>query len=65
MGCGKDCAIASSSRFIAFQVSEELRGPAYVLPLEEITKRVMDAWDRGATEVSAQVESLNVAVVFS
>ena len=40
--------------FCAFskgKVAEELRGPAYVVPLEEITRRTAEAWNRGATEV--------------
>eukprot|EP00798_Chlamydomonas_sp_ICE-L_P000071 gene71-12891_t len=35
--------------------SEELRGPAYLLPMEEISRRAAEAWGRGATEVCMQV----------
>ena len=35
----------------AQELGEGLRGPAYLLPLEEITRRTAEAWDRGATEV--------------
>jgi FO synthase len=31
-----------------------LRGPAYDLAIEEVTRRVREAWDRGATEVCMQ-----------
>jgi FO synthase len=31
-----------------------LRGPAYDLPLEEVGRRVREAWERGATEVCMQ-----------
>jgi FO synthase len=33
---------------------EDLRGPAYDLPLEEVSRRVAEAWQRGATEVCMQ-----------
>ncbi len=32
-------------------MAEELRGPAYVVPYDEIARRTAEAWDRGATEV--------------
>jgi FO synthase len=34
--------------------AEELRGPAYLLPLAEISRRAAEAWERGATEVCLQ-----------
>ena len=34
--------------------AEELRGPAYELEREEVTRRTAEAWDRGATEVCMQ-----------
>ncbi|MCY1284103.1 FO synthase [compost metagenome] len=34
--------------------SEDLRGKPYDLPLDEIQRRVREAWDRGATEVCMQ-----------
>jgi len=34
--------------------AKDLRGPAYDLELDEITRRVREAWDRGATEVCMQ-----------
>lgn len=46
-----------SCRFCAFSKGDsdpELRGAAYDLPLEEITRRVAEAWQRGATEVCLQ-----------
>lgn len=44
-------------RFCAFskgKANEELRGASYRLPLEEISRRVEEAWERGATEVCMQ-----------
>ena len=44
-------------QFCAFskgKLSENLRGKPYDLPHEEITRRVQEAWDRGATEVCMQ-----------
>ncbi len=43
--------------FCAFskgRTSESLRGPAYDLDMEEIGRRVREAWSRGATEVCLQ-----------
>jgi FO synthase len=43
--------------FCAFskgRLAENLRGPAYLVPEEEIVRRVREAWDRGATEVCLQ-----------
>jgi deoxyribose-phosphate aldolase len=37
------------------QAAEALRGPAYLLPLEEVASRVAEATARGATEVSMVV----------
>ncbi len=44
-------------RFCAFskgKLSENLRGPAYDLDLEEIARRTREAWARGATEMCLQ-----------
>ncbi|HET7597851.1 MAG TPA: 5-amino-6-(D-ribitylamino)uracil--L-tyrosine 4-hydroxyphenyl transferase CofH [Burkholderiales bacterium] len=44
-------------QFCAFakgRASEDLRGAPYDLPLDEIRRRVREAWDRGATEVCMQ-----------
>jgi FO synthase len=43
--------------FCAFskgKLAENLRGPAYLVPHEEIVRRVVEAWERGATEVCLQ-----------
>ncbi len=43
--------------FCAFskgKLAENLRGPAYLVPMDEIARRVEEAWDRGATEVCMQ-----------
>ncbi len=43
--------------FCAFskgKLAENLRGPAYLVPLEEIVRRVEEAWERGAVEVCLQ-----------
>jgi FO synthase len=43
--------------FCAFskgKLAANLRGPAYVVPVEEIARRVAEAWDRGATEICLQ-----------
>ena len=43
--------------FCAFskgKLAENLRGPAYVVPGEEIVRRACEAWDRGAVEVCLQ-----------
>ena len=43
--------------FCAFskgKLAANLRGPAYLVPDEEIVRRVREAWDRGATEVCLQ-----------
>jgi FO synthase len=44
-------------QFCAFakgKTSEDLRGKPYDLPLDEIQRRVREAWERGATEVCMQ-----------
>jgi len=43
--------------FCAFskgKLAENLRGPAYLLPLDEIVRRAEEAWARGAVEVCLQ-----------
>jgi len=43
--------------FCAFskgRLAENLRGPAYVVPIDEIVRRAREAWDRGAVEVCLQ-----------
>jgi FO synthase len=43
--------------FCAFskgKLAANLRGPAYLVPHDEIVRRVEEAWDRGATEVCLQ-----------
>ena len=43
--------------FCAFskgKLAENLRGPAYLVPMDEIVRRSVEAWDRGATEVCLQ-----------
>jgi FO synthase len=43
--------------FCAFskgKLAENLRGPAYLVPLDEIVRRADEAWARGATEVCLQ-----------
>jgi FO synthase len=43
--------------FCAFskgKLAANLRGPAYVVPLEEIVRRCREAWERGAVEVCLQ-----------
>jgi FO synthase len=43
--------------FCAFskgKLAEDLRGPAYVVPTEEIVRRGREAWDRGAVEICLQ-----------
>ena len=43
--------------FCAFskgKLAANLRGPAYLVPHEEIARRVVEAWERGATEVCLQ-----------
>ena len=43
--------------FCAFskgKLAENLRGPAYLVPHDEIARRVREAWARGATEVCLQ-----------
>ncbi len=43
--------------FCAFskgKLAENLRGPAYVVPTEEIVRRAQEAWERGAVEICLQ-----------
>jgi FO synthase len=43
--------------FCAFskgKLAENLRGPAYLVPMDEIVRRCEEAWERGATEVCLQ-----------
>jgi FO synthase len=43
--------------FCAFskgKLAANLRGPAYLVPQEEIARRAVEAWERGATEVCLQ-----------
>jgi FO synthase len=43
--------------FCAFskgKLAENLRGPAYLVPMDEIVRRAEEAWQRGATEVCLQ-----------
>jgi FO synthase len=43
--------------FCAFskgKLAENLRGPAYLVPVEEIVRRSREAWERGAVEVCLQ-----------
>jgi FO synthase len=43
--------------FCAFskgKLAENLRGPAYVVPIEEIVRRAREAWERGAVEICLQ-----------
>lgn len=49
--CTYGCTFCAFSKGKA---AEELRGAPYVVPLEEISRRAAEAWDRGATEVCMQ-----------
>jgi biotin synthase-like enzyme len=49
--CTYSCGFCAFSKG---RVAEDLRGPAYLLDLEEIQRRVAEAWERGATEVCLQ-----------
>jgi FO synthase len=43
--------------FCAFskgKLAEDLRGPAYVVPTDEIVRRAREAWERGAVEICLQ-----------
>jgi FO synthase len=43
--------------FCAFskgKLAANLRGPAYLVPMDEIVRRAEEAWDRGATEICLQ-----------
>ena len=49
--CFHRCAFCAFSKG---RIAEELRGAAYDLDLGEVTRRVAEAWARGATEVCMQ-----------
>ena len=49
--CGYRCQFCA---FAKGKTSENLRGKPYDLPLEEIQRRALEAWERGATEVCMQ-----------
>ncbi len=49
--CSYKCSFCAFSKG---RTSENLRGAPYDLPLEEIERRVREAWARGATEVCMQ-----------
>ena len=49
--CSYSCSFCAFSKG---KLSEDLRGRPYDLALEEIGRRTVEAWDRGATEVCLQ-----------
>eukprot|EP00884_Botryococcus_braunii_P011815 jgi/Botrbrau1/20634/Bobra.113_1s0059.2 len=49
--CTFKCAFCAFSKG---KQAEQLRGPAYLIPLEEVTRRTAEASSRGATEVCMQ-----------
>ena len=49
--CSYRCSFCAFSKG---KTHEALRGAPYVLPMEEISRRVSEAWARGATEVCMQ-----------
>ena len=49
--CSYKCGFCAFSKG---RTAEHLRGTPYDLPLEEVQRRVVEAWDRGATEVCMQ-----------
>lgn len=49
--CSYKCQFCAFSKG---RTAQELRGPAFDLPLAEIQQRAADAWDRGANEVCLQ-----------
>jgi FO synthase len=49
--CRYTCSFCA---FAKGRSSRSLRGPAYDLELEEISRRALEAWERGATEVCLQ-----------
>ena len=49
--CFHKCAFCAFSKG---KLAAELRGPAYDLDLDEVTRRTAEAWARGATEVCMQ-----------
>ncbi|XP_059067035.1 uncharacterized protein LOC131072039 isoform X2 [Cryptomeria japonica] len=50
--CSYGCAFCAFSKG---QSSDNLRGKPYQLSLEEIARRTIEAWERGATEICMQV----------
>lgn len=56
-GCGRADVCTYGCGFCAFskgRLAEDLRGAPYLLPLEEISRRTAEAWERGASEVCMQ-----------
>ncbi len=49
--CSYRCSFCAFSKG---KVADHLRGRPYVLDLDEISRRAVEAWDRGATEVCLQ-----------
>jgi len=49
--CGHRCTFCAFSKG---RGHEDLRGPAYDLALDEVSRRAREAWERGATEVCMQ-----------
>ncbi len=49
--CSYKCGFCAFSKG---RTTEHLRGTPYELPLEEVQRRAVEAWDRGATEVCMQ-----------
>ena len=50
--CSYKCQFCAFSKG---KTAEDLRGPAYLLSMHEISRRTAEAWERGATEVCMQV----------
>src|SRR5439155_23277444 len=49
--CSSRCGFCAFSKG---KLAGNLRGPAYLVPLDEIVRRCEEAWERGATEVCLQ-----------
>ncbi|MDP1603604.1 MAG: 5-amino-6-(D-ribitylamino)uracil--L-tyrosine 4-hydroxyphenyl transferase CofH, partial [Legionella sp.] len=49
--CGYKCGFCAFSKG---KTSDNLRGTPYLLSLDEVARRAVEAWDRGATEVCMQ-----------
>ncbi len=49
--CGYRCQFCAFSKG---RMAESLRGDPYDLPVDEVVRRSLEAWDRGATEVCLQ-----------